>query len=57
MDDHEPEPSPAVAGGRLALCKRCTEKIKKLDDGTWVHFGQDIPYEPVEHKNVFDRDK
>ncbi len=45
---HEALPGPAVAGGRIALCSVCTEKVKKLDDGTWEHFGQDKQWEPME---------
>jgi hypothetical protein len=45
--EHIPEPVGTVGDAPVSLCAVCFEKIRQLPDGSWEHFGQDKPYEPM----------
>ena len=45
MKEHRPQPCDTTM--IVSLCAVCTEKVRPLPDGSWVHFGVGEPYEPM----------
>jgi hypothetical protein len=44
-DEHEPQP--IATSMLISQCSVCSEKVRKLPDGSWEHFGEDQPYETI----------